>query len=261
LVDREGKKWYDDEPYYLKPEFPGYTGILNCLEQWGNKGIVNIHTLNHDLYFERLATTEWLQGELCDGFEELGSPYYGKLQANNRSYKVRLPCYTAKYNKKFRLFKLHGSRDYGVYYGAKGSVFTPQVYLKTRFGVGFGDFYKEIIEADDSKRYEDCWVNYHADFLTGTTSKIERYTEPLLYNKLFDHFRVNLEQADQLVIIGYGAKDSEVNNIILKHFDFKNKPSVIIDPYPGSTVKELQIKLGAKLIQLQLETVSIEQTK
>lgn len=200
LVDREGKKWYDDEPHMCRPIFPGYTGILNCLERWGNKGIVHIHTLNHDLFFERLAISDWLQGELCDGFQELGSPYYGKLHAHNRTYKARLPFYSEKYDKKFRLYKLHGSRDYGLYYGAKVAIQRPQVYLKTRYGVGFGDFYKEIDEGNGKMRYEDCRVNYHTDFLTGTTSKIKRHKEPLLYKTLFHYLCQNLEAADQLVI-------------------------------------------------------------
>lgn len=259
LKDGEGETWYDDEGYKLKPTFPGYTGILNCLENWGKDGIVNIHTLNHDLFFERLAKTQWLEGELCDGFEEMGSPYYGKLNAHNRNYMVRLQYFNENYNKKFRLYKLHGSRDYGIYHGKEGASFIPQVYLKTRYGIGFGNFYKEITDKQGELNYEDCWVNYHADFLTGTTSKIERYSEPLIFNKLFGYFRSNLQEASQLVITGYGAKDKEINNILLSNFDFKNKPSFIIDPFPSPALIDLQSKLGAKLIVEQLDTINIKQ--
>ncbi len=258
LKDGEGETWYDDEGYHLKPTFQGYTGVLNCLEHWGKNGIVNVHTLNHDLFFERLAKTDWLKGELSDGFEEMGSSYYGKLNANNRNYMVRLQYFNEDYNKKFRLYKLHGSRDYGIYHGKEGASFIPQVYLKTRYGVGFGNFFKEITTKTGEVKYEDCWVNYHADFLTGTTSKIERYTEPLIFNKLFGYFRSNLQNASQLVITGYGAKDKEINNILLSNFDFKSKPSYIIDPFPSPALIDLQSKLGAKLIVEQLEKVTLK---
>lgn len=257
LKDREGKTWYDDEVFVTKPYFPGYTGILNCLEHWGTQGTVNIHTLNHDLFMERLSHTDWINSEFSDGFEEQGSPYFGNLESNNRSYNVRLQYYTGKYDKVFRLYKLHGSRDYGIYYGSDGPRMTPEVYVKTRFGVGFGEFLKEIQDGEGNPTYEDCWVNYHADFLTGTTSKIERYREPLLYKKLFEHFRNNLREADQLIIIGYGSKDTEINRMIVDHFDFKNKPSFIIDPYPSKAVDDLRNELGAKLIKSQLENVTI----
>lgn len=49
-----GKSWYDDEPTHLKPAFNGYTGFLNCIEKLSKDYVINVHTLNHDLFFERL---------------------------------------------------------------------------------------------------------------------------------------------------------------------------------------------------------------
>ena len=260
LVDGEGNSWYDDAAHMCGPYFPGYTGILNCLQEWSKERNINVHTLNHDLFFERLNYSDWLQGELCDGFEEMGSPYYGDLSVNSRKYKCRLQYYTEKYDKKFRLFKLHGSKDYGIYYGANRSILSPKKYVKTRRGIRFSELYKEINIAGQHS-YERCWINYHADFLTGTTSKIERYSEPLLFKILFQHFRENIKNAEKLIIIGYGGRDSEVNKMILENFDFNNKPSYIIDPYAGDAIKELQSKIGARLISKQLEDISINDFK
>lgn len=257
LKDRNGKKWYDDEAFILGTYLPGYSGFLSCLKEILKNNIVNVHTLNHDLFFERLNYTEAINGELCDGYEELGSPYYGNLHSEGRVFKVRLERYTGIYKNKCRLFKLHGSRDYGVYYSFTGSVASPENYLKTRYGVGFSDLFKEIKKEDGSLDYEHCWINYHADFLTGTTSKIQRYKEPLLYNKLFDIFEANLKTSDKLIIIGYGAKDDEINNYLLNYFEFNNKSSIIIDPYPSDAVKELAKKLNSKLITTQLENLSL----
>ena len=117
--------------------------------------------------------------------------------------------------------------------------------------------YKEIKNVDGELDYEHCWFNYNADFLTGTTTKIERYEEPLLYGELFPLFQKNLATAEKLIIIGYGAKDSKINEMILESFDFQNKKSFIIDPYAGDAVKELASKMSATIIRKQLENIEI----
>lgn len=288
LKDGEDKRYYDDEDHACKPIMPGYTGILNCFEQWGKEGVVHIHTLNHDLYLERLAVSG-MQGELSDGFDEIGSPYFGKLTCNKRSYMVRLSRYKEKYDKKFNLYKLHGSRDYVCYHSHIGNFSDldssdeerkllkdslqpygslanydkfrmPKAYVKSRYGIRFGELYKEVCD-DKGKpvEYEYDSNNFHADLLTGTTSKINRYKEPLLYKKLFEYFKSNLKKAEKLIIIGYGAKDQEINQMLVEHFDHQNKPSFIVDPCAGDSVKELQKNLGATLITTPLEHLTIEE--
>lgn len=253
IEDGAGKSWYDDEPTHLKPTFDGYTGFLDCIEILSKNYIVNVHTLNHDLFFERLNRTEWINGELCDGFEELGSPFYGELLQDNRTYKCQLERYTGKYRKKICLYKLHGSKDYYVYYTNKGKSATlcPETYIKTRWGIGNSDFYKEIKKKDGSIEYENCFINYHPDFLTGTTSKINRYREPLLYKKLFKLFKKNLNKAEILIIIGYGCKDLEINRYILKEFGTK-KACFVIDPKADNTAK---LGVNAKWIKKEIENL------
>jgi hypothetical protein len=264
LEDSAGKSWYDEEPHYCKPIFEGYTGFLNCIEKLAENHIVNVHTLNHDLFFERLNHTDWINGELCDGFEELGSPFYGKLRSDSRTYNCRLSRYIGKYERKIRLYKLHGSKDYYVYYTnkGKGATLYPETYIKTRWGIGNTDFYKEFKNKDGQLEYENCTINYHPDFLTGTTSKIERYREPLLYKKLFELFKKNLINAKMLIIIGYGCKDLEINKYIVDYFG-KDKPCFVIDPSAGNTVKEFITELGSRtrLISKELNDLSIADIK
>lgn len=255
LKDGNGEAYYDNAAHMGGPIFPGYTGILNCLKKLSEQYLINVHTLNHDLFFERLNLSDWINGKLCDGFEELGSPYYGKLDVNGRVYKVRLERYKGKYDKQFRLYKLHGSRNYGVYFSSHGSLASPENYLKTRYGIGFGELYKEKTNEKGELEYEHCWLNYHADFLTGTTLKIERYKEPLLYKKLFELFRQNLREAEMLLIVGYGGKDTEVNKMILENFDFKNKKSFIVDPYVGKNLNELAGQLSSTIITKNLDVL------
>jgi hypothetical protein len=260
LKDSTGKSWYDDEAFSLKPTFNGYTGFLNCIEALLKEYIINVHTLNHDLFFERLNHTEWINGEMCDGFEELGSPFYGELQQDNRTYKCRLSKYTGKYKKKIRLYKLHGSKDYYVYYTNKhrGATLYPETYIKTLWGIRDTDFYKEIRKKKKILEYENCSINYHPDFLTGTTSKISRYQEPLLYKKLFELFKKNLNKAEILIIIGYGCKDSEINRYIIDEFG-KKKPCFIIDPCAktGDKVYDFISLMGKNttLISKQIENL------
>jgi hypothetical protein len=257
LKDGEGNRYYDNAAHMGGAIFSGYTGTLNCLKKLAEQNIINVHTLNHDLFFERLNYSDWLHGQLCDGFEELGSPYYGELSVEGRIYHPRLERYTGKYDKQFRLYKLHGSRDYGVYYSSKNSIASPEKYLKTRYGISVGELYKEITDEEGKLIYEHCWINYHADFLKGTTSKIERYKEPLLYKTLFELFKQNLKDAKMLLIIGYGGKDSEINKMILSNFDYKIKPCYIVDLYAGDKINALAKSLNTAIIRKNPENIQL----
>jgi hypothetical protein len=258
IKDKDGRKWYDDEPHACKPIFPEYTGFLYTVEALSKtQDSIDIHTLNHDLFLESLNHSDWISGNLCDGFEELGSSYFGELTVKDRNYKCRLEHYTGKYATKCKLYKLHGSFDYVAYYKSDRGMMVPETYIKSRFGIGVDDLYKEVREENGGLAYERCHVNYHSDFLTGTTSKIERYQEPLLFKKLFQLFRENLKNADSLIIVGYGCKDSEVNKMILENFDFKKKKSFIVDPFAGNQVKAFADQLGAKISGKTLDNLSI----
>lgn len=254
IKDGDGKRYYDDEPFYISDTFPGYTGIMNVIREYSKENIVHIHSLNHDLFFESFTNTQFLP-DLSDGFEELGSPYYGDLTVEGRMYRCRIPHYTGKYDSNVRLYKLHGSFDYGVYHSTERAVMSAENYLKTRWGIGFSNFYREK-NNNGLLEYERDWVNYHADFLTGTTSKIQRYKEPLLYKKLFEIFQINLKCSRKLILIGYGARDTEINKILLSYYNFKEKPSFVIDLYPGTAVKNLCQSIGAKLIIKDLEDIT-----
>lgn len=258
LKDKDGNSYYDNLPYIIDESFYGYTGIMKSIKQFSKENELHIHTLNHDLFFERFNNTAFIEGNLSDGFEELGSEYYGKLSKDNRNYMVRLQRYTGNYIGNLRLYKLHGSLDYELYYRNENGQLFPETYLKSKYGIGNTDLFKEIRNKEGELTYENCWINYHPDFLTGTTSKIERYGEPLLFKVLFQLFKANLKSTEKLIIIGYGAKDEEVNRIILDNFDYKKKKSYIIDPYAGEKVKEFAKLIGAKLITEQLDKIKIE---
>lgn len=255
LKDKNGKWQYDNEPFKVN-NVDGYNGFLNYLLLLSKNFIVHVHTLNHDVLFESFNHTFYINGNISDGFDEFGSEYYGKLEHDQRIYHCRLERYTGRYNTPIRLYKLHGSLDYVPFYRTlvNGSMI-PDKYVKTKWGIGAGD----IIKSRKSKvGYDISPFEYHADFLTGTTSKIQRYKEPLLFKKLFKKFKNNLKNAEKLIIIGYGCKDKGINELIKENFDFKHKPSYIIDAYATeeSQVYLFKEEINAKLLKTEINDIN-----
>jgi hypothetical protein len=237
----------------MKPIFSGYTGFLNCLEEILINSLVHVHTLNHDLFFERLNSTEWLSGNfMTDGFDELGSPYYGKIEGNM----VRLSCFTNEYNSNLRLYKLHGSVDQYLFH----TFGNYDRYKKIKEKVGTTNLYKEITNKKGQLEYINDWINYHSDFLSGTTSKILRYKEPF-YENLFTLFEANLSNSEELIIIGYGAKDVEINEIIETHYDYRNKPIRMINLYPDKAVEDFCHKFNTSVLELDLNIMTLENVR
>ena len=255
LKDKTGKSWYDDEPFKMN-FYDGYNGFLTYLSELSHEFIVNVHTLNHDLLFESFNKTGFINGSISDGFDEYGSEYYGKLTAKGRTYHCRLERYKGRYNTPIRLYKLHGSLDYVPFYRRNEyGWMIPENYVKIKWGIGAGN----IMKSRQSKvGYDISPFEYHADFLTGTTSKIKRYSEPLLFRKLFKKFRKNLRNAEMLIIIGYGCKDEGINEIIKENFDYNHKPLFIIDAYAKdeSQVDLFKKELQAKLLRVQINDIS-----
>lgn len=258
LKDGTGRHWYDNMPNYIG-KIDEYDGFLNLLKEWRKNSVVHVHTLNHDMLFESFNRTDYISGEICDGFDELGSDYYGKLRTiDNRTYHVRLERFTGVYNRHIRLYKLHGSLDYVLYYrtAEDGVSLVPDKYVKTRYGIGYDNLLRDTHVGDT---YEQYPFAYHANYLTGTSSKIRKYEDPLLFKPLFASFKDNLHNSELLIIIGYGCKDKGINEIIANYF--KGRKVYIVDPYfeGNETVKEFATRINAKLIKTQIADLSIDE--
>ncbi len=250
LVDSDNNLYYAPVSY-SKPIYPGYTGFLSCLEKWGEDNVVHIHTLNHDLFFEIFKDSDWLQSKLSDGFQELGSPYYGE---NNDNHRVRLSFFSNEYAEKYRLYKLHGSVDQLPFHIKNCGIDT---YIKTKYGINTSLFFKEIRDESDKLSYLEDSTNFHPDFLSGTTSKILRYSEPIYYKKVFNHFESNLSRSNALIAIGYGCRDVEINNLIEMNFNYKAKPVYIVDPYPSSDTEKFIKRFNGILIKKSPESMKL----
>lgn len=246
--------WTGNEPFTNYIE--GYDGILNCIKQWGKENIVNIHSLNHDTLFESFHNTEYLNDMVSDGFDEYGSDFYGLLKCGNKDFKVRLARYTARYNKPIRLYKLHGSFDYVPFHRKTNKTKPFNTYVKIPKGINCGDLMKAC---GKKMKYELSPFELHADFLTGTTSKMLRYGEPF-YKKLFKRFCNNLHNAEKLIIIGYGCHDKGINDMIFNNFDC-SKPSFIVSPYPNEHIRSFAKNINADILKIGVEDITKDMFK
>lgn len=255
LKDRNNVCWYDNIPHN-SGSIDEYDGFLNLLKNWRKDRTIHVHTLNHDMLFESFNQTDYLSGEISDGFDELGSDYYGVLRTKeDRAFHVRLETFTGRYNSKIRLYKLHGSLDYVLYYKTldDGLTHVPDKYIKTRYGIGYDSILRDTHNGEAYERYPFA---YHANFLTGCTSKICKYQDPLMFKHLFDYFKSNLKKSEKLIIIGYGCKDSGINDMILNYFH--GNRIYFVDPYckENSQVIKFARKVNAKIVRTAISNLT-----
>lgn len=235
LKDSNNKSWYEGLPNHIGPYLTGprssYNSFLQFVAKLKEEHLVNIHTLNHDLLLESFSRSEYFSGDISDGFDDFGSRYYGMLHISERdAYLCRLERYTGRYyGKPIRLYKLHGSLNYVMMHReSKYGGLVDDCEVKFRYGIGLTDLLRERSKKNG---YDNDFFSYHADFLTGTTTKMAYYKRSGFYKKMFRKFKNNLVHAMALIVIGYGGKDEGINEYLLKYFDYQNKPCYIIDPY------------------------------
>jgi len=203
--------------HLCKPYHPNYRAFLLLIEELSRNSKTHIHTLNHDTYLESLSFTDSIQGHLADGFDELGSRIYAKKYEKYASYMVRLRRFTNKYDEPFCLYKLHGSIDnYWASFEDGADL------VKVPWGVSPHEIHKEITR-NGHIEYAHSPADVVADFLSGTTHKTERYAKGSYYPIVLNHFQSNLKQSVVLVVIGYGFRDTRINQYLEE--SFVNDPS------------------------------------
>jgi len=205
-----------------KPYHPNFKAFLLLLEELKKYNIIHLHSLNHDLYMEYLCQSETLSSNIDDGFEEIGSPFYGNLYSKNERYMVRIPRFIDKFVKRFRYYKLHGSINNYWFKDDESSTL-----IRLKWGLGNTDVFKEINDKGVLK-YNNSPLYFHSDFLSGTTSKIRRYDKGHYYPLMFNYFVENLKNSDHLIIIGYGFGDRKINELIESHFGISDSNKIFV---------------------------------
>jgi hypothetical protein len=231
LLANEITKWHPEVHKIDGPE--PYQRFLEVTSRLASQGhTLHFHTLNHDLFFETLSSTDVMGGGLDDGFTEFGSPFYGKIRQrlpdSNEggkgwvSYTVRLPHFTGNFGSQFNLYKVHGSVDFYIYSRDErlSTVRCPR-------GVDHGDLLKEV-HSDEGLQYRSDPGNYHPSFLSGTTYKKMKYDATPYYERVFECFERNLLRSNLLVVIGYGFCDEAINDLLKEHFTSRAGTKLVV---------------------------------
>jgi hypothetical protein len=227
LLAQKLRDWYPAVHKIDGP--PKYVRFLELIERLAERGhTLHFHSLNHDLFFESLSSTDTMGGELDDGFTELNSPYFGRLEMYSDKegghfvYKVRLPFFSDKFDSQFNLYKLHGSVDHYYFSREEG-----RTTVKTRRKTKPNQLIKQIGRGEEAEYVEDM-SNYHPNILSGKTSKIEKYDSDPYVSTVVDHFESNLEKSNSLFVIGYGFGDEGINKRINEYFAQRRRTQLVV---------------------------------
>lgn len=185
-----------------------YKHFVNILSYYVDHGyIVDIYTLNHDLFLESLLSFTILKDVLSNGF---GGEV---LQICNKEYKV---FDTKFFNNTIRIYKLHGSIDiYELSFADKPN----KQYIQVLDGYSVNHAFLM-----DQTRFASMLPL----FITGKLSKEKQYdNEP--YNSMLNEMRNNIGDAEKLIVVGYSGNDDGINGILDECF-FKWNNTYVISP-------------------------------
>ncbi len=212
-------KWLLYIKEYDEHTLAAYNRFKELVYHLSSQNTLHFHTLNHDLLLENLGL---YNGRIADGFDDLGSPYYGNL---NDNYNIRLRRFTNKYDSSFRLYKLHGSIDM---YNYHDKVNKQTDVIKTVNGIDLTNIFKEI-GSGETLEYQHDFFDLIPKVLSGTTEKILTY-DNFYFKDVINHLYANLNSSQKLFIIGYGFGDTKINEILKNEFIDKGNRVVIISP-------------------------------
>lgn len=254
-------KW-PESVHWTRPYRKNYAEYLELLEELGQNHNVHIHSLNHDLLMEKLFHTDTLAGNIDDGFEEEGSPFYSsythleKMRGSTdvepvSTYRVRIRRFTNKFNKKFCFYKLHGSIDNYIF-NLDNKEYTA---IKSLRGLSYHEFVKEVRDGNDGYSYAEGHTVPYPDFLSGTSNKILSYDRQFYYKPVFNHFIENLKKSKNLIVIGYGFGDSKINEYLIEHF-LSDKTKTLIDIDVKRPYSDILDMANVKFIKKNISEIS-----
>lgn len=207
-----------------------YNEFIKWIVKRSKEKIVHIHTLNHDLLLEG----ELLPDFISDGYQQEGSQYTCRNYSKNTD--ELLPMYTGIYQKNVRLYKLHGSFDQFIYHEEDGKIIHVKIPNKADFSC-----------IEDNLGHKDI-SNYHPDFLSGTTSKIQRYKEPY-YSKLLKCFEDNIINSEKIIVIGYGGNDSGINKMLADNSH--GQKMIVVSPTINNLFIDEMVAAGYEVLALK----------
>ena len=213
---------------------------------------------------EKYFRTSVLANKISDGFDDSYSPYFAEINNNHilnnisrsYTYKIRLRRYKGNFNKIFNFYKLHGSVDQFAV-NIKKKKFDM---IKTEYAITEGSVTKEITTNFGEIRHKNIILDVIPEILSGTTEKLRRYNDLYYYTDVHKRFTENLNNSKYLIVIGYGFKDSEINDYIKSHFLNKDKNILLVIDIakPQSEILNLN---NVKFIEKSVIDLDIEEVK
>lgn len=188
---------------------------------------VDIFTLNHDLLLEQILELNDL--EYSKGFDIKNSPLTHK--------NVPVPIFTNTFDKRIKIYKLHGSLDFfkyihyqdiGGWQQSTGDYdyYMPESYSTKHNLKRINPETKEIIQ-----RYNDDIV---PKFITGMR-KLDFIKEDFMFHQLFENFKEIILKSENLFVSGYSFGDKYLNEVIeSKAFNFINQNPSKEYPFEGN---------------------------
>jgi hypothetical protein len=230
---------------------PEYNTFFRLVKQLLLTQRVKIHTLNHDLLLDHyFSKHSGFSQEYSDGFRTSGSPYFAIVYTDiglgdeiiKKKYTTRVPFFDNSFNTKLTLYKLHGSINYERVIEPNSN--SKPIRLKR--DLLFERYFKEVYN-EQVKEYHKVELaeGTESDYLSGTTSKLFNYNSDPFYKNLFEHFKKNLAASEYLILIGYGFKDSGVNQYLVEYYLNRGKPMMVIDPC--QSYKNLEAKFWGQV--------------
>lgn len=238
--------------------------FLYLLEYLAEKYRVHIHSLNHDLLMEKYFHTQTLGNKISDGFDDSYSPYFANVtlttnkngNINPYTHDIRLRRFKNKYDSTFNLYKLHGSVDNYVF-NLNNKKYDM---IKWAYGINEGSVYKEITTHYGEIKKENFYMDVIPEFLSGTTEKLRHYERTVYYSQIFEHFFHNLINSKHLIVIGYGFKDSKINEYLKTYFsNDSQKIMLVIDI--SKPQSELLNQSNVKFIEQSVIDLDIARVK
>ncbi len=168
---------------------------------------VDIFTLNHDLFLEKLFESKGI--DYNDEFNDDEFLKNGIKKWSFSSVKKRQP--------KVNLYKLHGSINWFW--------FAP-INSQGRIPTGFVG---KCLDGYENAQFE--YQKEYRAFITGTTNKAMSYSA-WFYSELQCRFNESLRNIDKLIVSGYGFGDSGINSKIMSWFGTSEK-KMLITIYPN----------------------------
>lgn len=135
---------------------------------------------------EKYFHSESLAGKTADGFDDFASPYYGFINNNDRTQRIRLRRFVDKFDKKFNLYKLHGSID-NYLFNTNNKTYDM---IKWEYGLLERGIVKEITTHLGEHYYYDGYVDVVPEFLSGTPKKQNIIKERFIIQKYLNIFKI-----------------------------------------------------------------------